>query len=127
MISRRNIVVYVSGKFSNPKWQEQKINILEALKMATKLWNIGFTAICPHTNAPQTENGCTCRYEEFLEGDIELLLRSDAILMLPGWEDSVGATIELQEAKKMGKPIFYRLEELASFYPPTMLETPPTM
>lgn len=114
--NRRNTVVYVSGKMTAKDKQEEKNNILIALSVAAKLWNIGFTALCPHTNAPQPINGCGCRYEEYIEGDLELLSRCDAIFMLYGWEQSVGATLEHQEAEKLSLPIFYEIESLMRYF-----------
>jgi len=114
MINRRRILIYISGKFSNPKPQEKAINIRNATLMAAKVWNAGFTAITPHINAPQKEDGCTCRYEEFLEGDLELLLHCEGILMLPGWEESPGAIVEHNFANEHSLDIYYSLEELVA-------------
>lgn len=44
--------------------------------------------------------------EEVLDGDMEAIAEGDGVVMLPGWEDSVGATAERAAALAMGKPIY---------------------
>ena len=46
-------------------------------------------------------------YPYFMGKDIEAVLKSDAILMCPGWENSKGCNIEHEAAKQFGKDIFY--------------------
>jgi nucleoside 2-deoxyribosyltransferase len=43
---------------------------------------------------------------------LAMVRHCDAILMLPGWEDSDGATCERALAIKCGKPRFYHLGEV---------------
>jgi hypothetical protein len=43
----------------------------------------------------------------FLEGDLEILRRCDAILMLKNWRQSAGARGEHQRAKDLELPIFH--------------------
>ena len=35
-----------------------------------------------------------------------------AVFALPNWQDSMGAKAEIEEAKRLGKPVFYSLDEL---------------
>lgn len=44
-------------------------------------------------------------YEELLNIDKAILGTCDAIFMLPGWEDSNGANVELERAEEIGIPI----------------------
>jgi hypothetical protein len=41
-----------------------------------------------------------------------MLQSCDAILALPNWKTSVGAKEEVDKANKLGKPVFYSLDEL---------------
>ncbi|MCC6910049.1 MAG: DUF4406 domain-containing protein [Phycisphaerales bacterium] len=42
---------------------------------------------------------------EYMRADMELLLRCDGLLMLPGWEESRGAKLEYMIAWELGLPI----------------------
>lgn len=108
----RKVIVYISGKYSG----DIIANIDKARAMAIKVWEAGFTALTPHLNTIHFETDCQCSYEDYLDGDVELVKRSDCVLMLPEWEYSKGALIEHGEAKKLSKPIFYSLEELIKYY-----------
>ena len=102
----RNKIIYVAGAYS-PFVDEYHFrrgiddNIEDAEKMSIRLWEMGFTVICPHLNTAHFEQDCTCKYQDYIEGDLEILSRCDAIFMLPNWEYSKGATAELQFAKVM--------------------------
>lgn len=48
--------------------------------------------------------------------DINCLYNADAIALLPGWEDSMGATVELALAQMLGLDI-YDAETMAQFSP----------
>lgn len=45
----------------------------------------------------------------YLKIDLPRLCRCDAVVALPGWRDSRGATLEVETARKLGMPI-YRLD-----------------
>jgi hypothetical protein len=47
----------------------------------------------------------------------------DALLLLPGWVNSTGSKLELEEAERLCLPIFYSLDEVADF----LANTWPTM
>ena len=53
------------------------------------------------------ENLKAVRDEVFLVGGLEMLERSDVIVMIPGWEQSAGSRDELNYAKLAGKEIIY--------------------
>ena len=40
-----------------------------------------------------------------LEWDVEAVMQADAVVVLPGWEDSPGCAIEVTVAKALGKPV----------------------
>lgn len=42
---------------------------------------------------------------------------ADAVLMLPGWEDSMGAAAERRLASLLDKPVYYSIEELVKEVP----------
>lgn len=96
-------VVYVSGKYSGNIDE----NIHAARLAAIKIWEHGNIALTPHLNTAHFEIDCNCKYEDYIEGDLELLERCDAVVMLPGWEESAGAVKERNAALIEMIPIFY--------------------
>lgn len=45
-------------------------------------------------------------YKEYLRVDIRALMDCDVIVMLPGWQNSDGATFEYEVAKRLGIGVF---------------------
>ena len=49
--------------------------------------------------------------EAYMHIGIAMLREADCVCKLPGWEDSIGAKVEVALADKCGKPV-YTLDEL---------------
>jgi hypothetical protein len=114
--NKRNNVIYISGKLSAGNIRE---NTSIARKAAVKLWELGYTVICPHLNTIDFHVDCDIDYTDYIEGDLVIIDRCDAILMLPGWQESRGALVEHYYAKEKGKKIFFSIEELEDFMKPS--------
>lgn len=98
-------VVYIAGPFrGSSRWQEHK-NILAAEAMAWNVWDVGAVAICPHLN--------TCNFQDsqddevWLAGDIEILTRCDAVVVVGDWKSSEGTKREIARAEELGIPVFF--------------------
>ena len=98
-------VIYVSGKYRGKSENEVFENIMRARSAAVKLWDEGWSVICPHTNTMFM--GSKLGDKAFMEGDLEILARCDAIYMLKGWEESEGARQELALAESLELEIQY--------------------
>jgi hypothetical protein len=98
-------VIYVAGKFRGKNQWQIVQNVRLAEEAALDLWTQGWVVICPHLNTMNFQGVLPDRV--WLEGCLEILIRCDAIYMLKGWEDSVGATEELNLAKKLGLEVYY--------------------
>lgn len=97
-------VIYVAGPFRAPTpWQIEQ-NIREAEFWALEIWKLGGAAICPHGNSRYFHG--TVSDEILLDGTMEFLRRSDAILLAPKWYESVGAKAEERLAWQLAMPIF---------------------
>lgn len=118
-------LLYISGPFSDPDpLHGIERNILLASEAALRGWRDGWAVICPHKNTAGYQHAEDVPYETWIEGDLEILRRCDAICMLPGWENSPGARQELALAEELdmdvlvydpigqirAAPSFYRLE-----------------
>jgi len=98
-------VVYIAGSYRSETISGVFNNILKAREVALKYWKKGFAVICPHMNTALFDGEMPD--DTWLDGDIEILKRCDAIVMMKGWEKSAGATIELEEAMKLNLNVFF--------------------
>lgn len=108
-------VVYIAGPFRGrpvtDQWdQQQKIH--RAAVLAHQVWAAGFVALCPHLNTAPFQGSLDDAI--WLEGDLELLRRCDAVLMTEDWRMSVGAQAEHDYAQAHGMPVFYTLDVLCA-------------
>ena len=109
---RRQYVIYISGAYSGTSEQISE-NIVMARQWAIKIWEAGFTVLCPHLNTAHFEIDCKMDYGCYIDGDLHLLDRCDAVFMIPeNWKLSPGAHEEHDHAKRTDKPIFYKFENL---------------
>lgn len=109
-MQRNQIVVYVAGPFRGKNAWEVENNIRRAEELAFKVWEMGVAAICPHCNGRFFSG--TLTDSTWLDGDLEIMRRCDAVILAPGWEKSEGTAAEIKEASSKGIPIFYNVGEL---------------
>jgi len=107
------IVVYTAGPYraSNAWAIEQHIRAAELASL--KIWTLGAVPICPHTMTRHFQNALPDA--TWLAGDLELVKRCDAVLMLDGWEQSQGAKAEKAYADAKDIPVFESMELLATW------------
>lgn len=90
--------VYISGPMTGyPDFN------YPAFHAAAAYWRSrGFDVVSP-AELNDTTDG---RWEDYLRADLAALLRCDAIAMLPGWEGSRGANLELHVARALGMEVW---------------------
>jgi len=104
-------VVYIAGPFRAKNSWDMEQHIRRAEELALQVWRLGCCAvICPHTNTRFFQGAADDAI--WLEGDLELLRRSDVVLMVRNWQRSVGASKEYELAKQLGRPVFTRFSDL---------------
>lgn len=103
-------VVYIAGPFRALNNWEIEENIRRAERLALDVWRLGHAALCPHTNTRFFQGAAEDHV--WLEGDLAMLARCDAVLMTPDWRKSAGATAEHNYAASKSIPVFYSLEAL---------------
>jgi len=106
-------VVYISGPFTASTAWQRELNVRAAEAAALEVWRLGAVALCPHTNARNFEGELP--YAGWIAGDLEMLRRCDAVLLLRGWADSRGAQVEHGEAIKRGIPCFSSFSALSDW------------
>jgi len=106
-------MVYVAGPYSAATAEGVNQNIAYAKKVAQYLWHEGYAVICPHMNSAHMEGSNSGHmsfkkaFKMYLVGDFEMISRCDAVVMLPGWEDSKGSCAEFVFAHWLGIPVFH--------------------
>lgn len=100
-------VVYIAGHYRTKSRLKRLYYIYRARKVALKYWRLGYAVICPHSNSGFFDNQAP--KNTFLKGYLELVRRSDILVMLPGWENSAGSVAEHEMGLTSGKTIVYKL------------------
>jgi len=102
-------IIYISGPISNclPEGYDElhgrQLNVLNASQVARRCIAAGWAVICPHKN---TSMFYDIPWKETIDMDLELVRRSDAILMIGKWQLSPGALKEMKLAQELGKEIY---------------------
>jgi len=116
--------VYIAGKYTGTShdfrsYFEIERHITDALEAARTLAELGYGFFCPHQHSAHFEVIAPSVLPAYwYELDNHFLLACDAILMLPGWEQSKGATAERNLALDRGIPVFFTIKDLMFFFPP---------
>lgn len=113
-------VIYIAGPFRAAPvvsdlpnmWGAQE-NVMRAMRVALEVWRAGMVALCPHANTMFFTGAAPD--EIWLEGDLELLRRCDALLLTPDWDTSSGARAERIVAEQHGIPVFTDLAALRAW------------
>jgi hypothetical protein len=110
-------VIYVAGRYRDSRGEFYvQMNIRDAEAAALWVWSWGGVALCPHKNTAGFGGAYDLSDDVWLEGDLELLSRCDAMWVIGNnWEDSIGVNKEIDFAILHHIPIFYSHKEAARF------------
>lgn len=102
------MLIYVAGKYSDKSHEAIEANIEQARQIAGALWEMGHAVICPHTNTGHFDGRFPdVSWEAYMKGDLNMIARVDAMVMVDNWKDSKGAQIERDYAISLGMPVYY--------------------
>lgn len=104
------LVVYVAGPFRAPTAWGIAENVRRAERAGLEIARLGAMPLIPHANTAHFQGELPDQF--FLDGTLELMLRSDALYLLFGWASSAGARKEREVAMKKGMPVFDTLASL---------------
>lgn len=101
------MLIYTAGPYSASAGAGTVLdNIGRSAEIAARLWDMGYTVICPHMNTAGFENLTSLSNKEFVDRDLEIVERCSGIVMLPRWQQSRGAVRELEHARKHGLQVW---------------------
>jgi len=106
-------IIYIAGKYFGKADHDILVNIQVARNEAEFVWSQGGCALCPHLNSAWMSG--LCPEKNFLEGDLELIKRCDAIYTCWNWQDSKGATAEVQLAHELGIPVLHNRVDVMKY------------
>lgn len=106
-------VVYIAGPYRSKTEYGVHEHIRDAERSAVEVWRAGAVALCPHKNSGYLSG--VVAEDVFLQGDLELLRRCDAVLLIGAWWTSEGTLAEKRTAERLGLPVFRCVELLRAW------------
>lgn len=103
-------VIYIAGPFRGLNSWDMEQNIRRAEELALAVWLAGAAALCPHANTRFFQNAAPDQL--WLDGDLEMLKRCDAVILTRDWRRSKGAMVERDVALRSRIPVFDELSDL---------------
>ncbi|MEX1027132.1 MAG: DUF1937 family protein [Candidatus Paceibacterota bacterium] len=101
--------VFIAGPLSSPDGDAGiERNKKEAQKYQVTLAEEGIYSFCPHVHTIwRGKEGAGISDEFFHDWHMKFLQCCDALAALPGWKESKGTQLDIEEAKAAGLPVFY--------------------
>ena len=120
----KTIKVYVAGAYSDNNVMGVLRNIGRGEYYAAELFMKGFAPFTPwHDKSFVFQNwDKELTVPMFYNYSMEWLKVSDCVFIVPNheftkdWQESIGTIAEIEQAEKLGIPVFYSIEDLYKFY-----------
>lgn len=109
---RSDVFVYLSGPITAKHGHLVEENTAIALRAYWDCLKAGIPAFCPHLSAGFPSAFTEVPYETWLAYDFAVIDRCTDVVLLYRWEQSNGAMLEVEYAKKNGKPVHGSVEAL---------------
>jgi nucleoside 2-deoxyribosyltransferase len=106
-------LIYVAGPYRGPTREAVELNIATARRVGLLVAKAGHAPVIPHANTAGFEHVAHDLHDEFwLDATMEMMRRCDAVVLCPGWEDSSGTRAEVEEAGKLGIPVYLSVTDM---------------
>jgi len=90
-------------------------NIWKAQETMGHIWFMGGIPFYPQGASLLLEGILGVPQERFLQGNLELVRRADAVYAMESFAKSPEAQLMVEEALKLSKPVFYKAKELDTY------------
>ncbi len=97
-------LVYVAGPYRAKTGWGIEENIQAARRIGAEVARQGAFPVVPHANTAHYDGINDDRF--WLDGTLAMLRKCDAVVLCDGWQRSSGTRGELDEAKRLGLPVF---------------------
>jgi len=107
--------VYVAGPYSANNIIDCLENMRKGMRAGVEVFLAGYAPWVPwHDFHHQLmfRNGESLSVDDYYEMSMAWLVVSDAMLVLPGWQESQGTMAEIAKAVELCIPIFFSLSKL---------------
>lgn len=106
-------LIYVAGPYRAKTREGVELNIQSARKVGSLACQKGWAALIPHTATGGLDLVLPDAGDEFwLAATMQMLRQCEAVVLCPGWSFSAGTLEEIEEAKRLGLPVFKSVDEL---------------
>lgn len=105
-MDNNRLVIYIAGSYSGPSARQISENVAVAEAVGQEIMRRGHVALCPHSMTHDWDICTGLGYQDFIECDLILLSRCDAICMCGNWPASAGACQERTLAVSLDLRIF---------------------
>lgn len=102
--------LYVAGPITDPDMAVVRQRCEDACRAGMRIVEAGHSVYVPHWSGLLPES-FEIPHERWLEQDFEWLDGCGGIVLLPGWENSKGAKMELARAQHFGLKVFHYSED----------------
>ena len=108
--------VYVAGAYSSNNVLGVFDNIREGMRWSTKVLLAGYAPFCPwvdfHFQLMLREDDRRLTVQDYYEYSLAWLRVCDVLFVTPGWETSGGTKAEIAEARRLGIPVVFAMDEI---------------
>lgn len=104
------MLIYVVGPYRADSAFKIAGNISIAHDYGIEILKLGHYVFIPHKHTAWMDGAVPDKM--FLEMGLHFLTFADAIFKLPGWNESRGSLVEIEEAERLKLQIFHNLDEI---------------
>jgi hypothetical protein len=112
--------IYVAGAYSADNVIDALSNIGKGIKLAYEVFKAGYYPFCPFLDYHYTliagQEDVRFTVDQYYAYSMSWLEVSDAVILVPGWENSKGTLAEIKRANELVIPVFSTLNAMVEHF-----------
>jgi hypothetical protein len=115
--------IYIAGAITpvgkNHPVLEYLTNKRRGIRATVEVLRRGYSVFCPFTDDDYwmvLMEGEEIPPKMIYQASLSMLEVCDGVLVIPGWEDSMGTKKEMERAREINIPVFFSLDDLDSYF-----------